>query len=89
MCQYSGEDGMPTDWHRVHIGTRASGGAGMVIMEATAVAPEGRISPWDLGMWSDGHVEGYAPITRFVRSQGAVPAIQPAHAGRPWEGGAF
>ena len=92
MCQYSSEDGMPADWHFVHLGARAVGGAGMVMMEATAVSPEGRISPWDMGIWSDAHAAAMARITRFVRDQGAVPAIQLAHAGRkastdrPWNG---
>ncbi|MDA0815645.1 MAG: NADH:flavin oxidoreductase/NADH oxidase [Chloroflexi bacterium] len=93
MCQYSGEDGFPTDWHLVHLGSRAQGGAGMVMTEATAVTPEGRISPADLGIWSDDHVEAYQRLTRFASDQGAVPAIQLAHAGRkagtnlPWLGG--
>jgi 2,4-dienoyl-CoA reductase-like NADH-dependent reductase (Old Yellow Enzyme family) len=92
MCQYSSEDGMPTDWHFVHLGARAVGGAGVVMMEATAVSPEGRISPWDMGIWSDAHADAMRRITRFVREQGAVPAIQLAHAGRkastdrPWNG---
>jgi len=91
MCQYSaGLDGLPTDWHRVHLGSRAVGGAALVICEATAVVPEGRISPRDTGIWSDAHVEAWRPITAFVTSAGAVPAIQLAHAGRkgstywPW-----
>jgi 2,4-dienoyl-CoA reductase-like NADH-dependent reductase (Old Yellow Enzyme family) len=93
MCQYSSEDGMPTDWHLVHLGTRATGGAGLVMMEATAVSPEGRISPEDAGIWSDAHAEAYARITKFIKSQGAVAGIQLAHAGRkastaaPWNGG--
>jgi len=93
MCQYSSEDGMPTDWHLVHLGSRAVGGAGLVMVEATAVSPEGRISPDDSGIWSDEHAEAFERITRFVRSQSAVPAIQLAHAGRkastdaPWRGG--
>ena len=82
MCQYSGSDGMPSNWHMVHLGTRASGGAGIVMMEATAVTPAGRISPWCLGIWSDKHSEAYLPITNFIKSQGAIPAIQLAHAGR-------
>ncbi|MDA1240134.1 MAG: oxidoreductase, partial [Chloroflexi bacterium] len=93
MCQYSATDeGFPTDWHLVHLGSRATGGAGMVIAEATAVSPEGRISPWDLGIWSDAHAEAYRRITAFIASQGAVPAMQLAHAGRkastnrPWSG---
>jgi 2,4-dienoyl-CoA reductase-like NADH-dependent reductase (Old Yellow Enzyme family) len=93
MCQYSSEDGMPTDWHLVHLGTRATGGAGLVIQEATAVSPEGRISPQDAGIWSVAHAEAYAKITKFIKSQGAVAGIQLAHAGRkastaaPWNGG--
>ncbi|MBT3069456.1 NADH:flavin oxidoreductase/NADH oxidase [Rhodomicrobium sp. Az07] len=93
MCQYSARDGFANDWHLVHLGSRASGGAGLVIAEATAVTPEGRISPYDLGLWSDDHVEPLARIARFIESQGAVPGIQIAHAGRkasvdaPWNGG--
>ena len=93
MCQYSCADGFVTDWHLVHLGSRAPGGAGLVLTEAAAVAPEGRISPNDLGLWKDEHVEGLARVARFVESQGAVPGIQLAHAGRkastarPWEGG--
>jgi 2,4-dienoyl-CoA reductase-like NADH-dependent reductase (Old Yellow Enzyme family) len=92
MCQYSSIDGFANDWHLVHLGSRAVGGAGLVITEATAVAPEGRISPQDLGIWSDDHVEFLARITRFIHSQGSVAAIQLAHAGRkastysPWDG---
>jgi 2,4-dienoyl-CoA reductase-like NADH-dependent reductase (Old Yellow Enzyme family) len=90
MCQYSAKDGMAEIWHLVHLGARAVGGAGMVMVEATAVVPEGRISPYDLGLWSDRHAERLAPIANFIREQGAVPAIQLAHAGRkastdaPW-----
>ena len=93
MCQYSSEDGMPTDWHKVHLGSRAAGGAGLVMQEATAVSPEGRISPWDAGLWSDGQARAYGRINDFVSRHGAVPAIQLAHAGRkastdaPWRGG--
>jgi 2,4-dienoyl-CoA reductase-like NADH-dependent reductase (Old Yellow Enzyme family) len=93
MCQYSAEDGMANDWHLVHLGARAVGGAGLIIAEATAVSPEGRISPEDLGIWSDAHIEPLARITRFIKQHGAVPGIQIAHAGRkagtarPWEGG--
>lgn len=93
MCQYSSEDGFATDWHLVHLGTRAVGGAGIVFTEATAVAPEGRISYADLGIWKDEQIEGLQRITRFLKTQGAIPAIQLAHAGRkasrmtPWEGG--
>lgn len=92
MCQYSGTDGFADDWHLVHLGARAVGGAGLVISEATAVAPNGRISPQDLGIWDDAHVEGLARITHFVHGQGSVAGIQLAHAGRkastrrPWEG---
>jgi len=93
MCQYSSDDGLPTDWHLVHLGSRAVGGAALVMVEATAVSPEGRISPWDSGIWSAGHASAFSRITRFVREQGSVPAIQLAHAGRkasthrPWLGG--
>src|SRR5512141_170040 len=81
MCQYSSEDGFATDWHLVHLGSRAVGGAGLVMMEASAVAPEGRISPDDLGLWKDPHVEPLARIARFIKSQGAVAGTQLAHAG--------
>ena len=93
MCQYSAIDGFANDWHLVHLGTRASGGVGMVIAEATAVSPEGRITPGDLGLWSDEHIDGLKRIVHFIHSQGAVAAIQIAHAGRkascevPWKGG--
>jgi 2,4-dienoyl-CoA reductase-like NADH-dependent reductase (Old Yellow Enzyme family) len=93
MCQYSSQDGFFNDWHLVHLGSRAVGGAGIVFTEATAVEPRGRISPWDTGIWKDEHVEMLARIAAFLRSQGAVPGIQLAHAGRkastqrPWEGG--
>lgn len=93
MCQYSCVDGFATDWHLVHLGTRAVGGAGLVMTEATAVEPRGRISPADLGIWSDDHVAGLSRLARFIEAQGAVPGIQLAHAGRkastapPWEGG--
>ena len=92
MCQYSSADGFATDWHLVHVGARAVGGAGLVLLEATAVTPEGRISPRDLGLWDDAHVDGLARIARFVRAQGAAVGVQLAHAGRkastrpPWEG---
>ncbi len=92
MCQYSSVDGRPTDWHLVHLGSFARGGAGLVMSEATAVAPEGRISPQDAGIWTDEQATDYRRITEFIRSQGAVPAIQLAHAGRkastraPWRG---
>lgn len=94
MCQYSAEDGVLTDWHLVHLGARAVGGAGLIIVEATAVSPEGRITPGDAGLWRDGQVEPLARIYRFLKQHGAVPGIQLAHAGRkasaavPWEGGA-
>jgi 2,4-dienoyl-CoA reductase-like NADH-dependent reductase (Old Yellow Enzyme family) len=94
MCQYSCHDGLPNDWHMVHLGSRAVGGAAMVIVEATAVAPEGRISPSDCGLWNDAQAEAFAPITHFIAEQGAIPAIQLGHAGRkasvqpPWQGGA-
>lgn len=92
MCQYSAHEGHPNDWHLVHLGSRAVGGAALVIAEATAVAPEGRISPGDTGLWSDGHIEPFVRIVRFLKEHGAVPALQIAHAGRkasanrPWEG---
>ena len=95
MCQYSSEDGFANDWHLVHLGSRAVGGAGLVCMEATAVEPRGRISPYDMGIWKDAHIEFLARITRFIHSQGAVAGIQLAHAGRkgstrrPGEGGGF
>ena len=82
MCQYSSDEGMPNDWHLVHLGSRASGGAALVIMEATGVSPEGRISTGCAGIWSDRHAEAYLPITRFIASQGSVPGIQIAHSGR-------
>ena len=94
MCQYSAEDGVANDWHLVHLGSRAVGGAGLVIAEATAVSPEGRITPGDAGIWDAKHVEPLARINRFVKHHGAVPGIQLAHAGRtagaarPWKGGA-
>lgn len=93
MCQYSAVDGLPGTWHTTHYGTRAAGGAALVMLEATGVCPAGRISPFDLGLWADAHIDAYAPIVRFVREQGAVPGIQLAHAGRkastgaPWLGG--
>jgi len=93
MCQYSSEDGFATDWHLVHLGQFAAGGAAVVLTEATAVTADGRISPRDLGIWKDEHVEMLARIGRFVASQGAVFGMQLAHAGRkastgrPWEGG--
>src|SRR5689334_17097465 len=93
MCEYSSRDGFANDWHFVHLGTRAVGGAGLVFTEATAVTPEGRISPEDLGIWKDAHAEMLGRIAKFVRAQGAEVGIQLAHAGRkgstarPWEGG--
>ena len=92
MCQYSSDNGFPNDWHLVHLGSRAVGGAGLVMVEATAVSPEGRISPADSGIYLDEHVEPFARISRFIKQHGAVPGIQLAHAGRkasatkPWEG---
>ena len=92
MCQYSCEKGLANEWHFVHLGSRAVGGAGLVMAEATAVEARGRISPQDLGLWSDAHIEPLARIVRFIHSQGAVAGIQLAHAGRkastarPWEG---
>ncbi|HZR18786.1 MAG TPA: NADH:flavin oxidoreductase/NADH oxidase [Verrucomicrobiae bacterium] len=94
MCEYSSEDGVATDWHLVHLGSRAVGGAGLVVAEATAVSPEGRISPADAGIWADKHLEPIARINRFIKQHGAVPGIQLAHAGRkastspPWAGDA-
>src|ERR1035441_5579189 len=93
MCEYSSEDGFANDWHLVHLGSRAVGGAGLVCMEATAVTARGRISPGGMGIWKAGHIEFLARITRFLHSQGAAAGIQLAHAGRkastrrPWEGG--
>lgn len=93
MCQYSSEEGMPTDWHLVHLGSRAVGGAALVMVEATAVSPKGRISPSDSGIWSDKHAQAFSRITTFIKSQGSIPAIQIAHAGRkastasPWQAG--
>jgi len=92
MCEYSSTDGYVSDWHFVHLGSRAVGGAGLVLTEATAVLPEGRISPQDLGIWMDDHIEPLARIIRFVSEQGSVAGMQLAHAGRkastyrPWEG---
>jgi 2,4-dienoyl-CoA reductase-like NADH-dependent reductase (Old Yellow Enzyme family) len=99
MCQYSAapegpETGVPADWHFAHYAARAAGGTGLIIVEATAVSPQGRISPYDLGIWNDTQVEAFRRITRFLTAQGTVPAIQLAHAGRkastdrPWKGGA-
>src|ERR1035437_6504451 len=93
MCMYSAEEGVPNDWHLVHLGSRAVGGAALVIAEATGVSPEGRISPGDTGLWNDAQVSAFARITNFIVARGAVPGIQLAHAGRkastqvPWKGG--
>jgi len=96
MCQYSSEDGFATDWHLVHLGSRAAGGPALVIAQASAVEARGRISPADLGIWKDQHIEPLARIAGFIRARGSVAGIQLAHAGRkasthvPWEnGGAF
>ena len=92
MCEYSSADGFANDWHLVHLGSRAVGGAALVIAEATAVSPEGRITPDDLGIWKDEHIEFLKRITAFITAQGSVPGIQLAHAGRkashtsPWKG---
>ena len=94
MCQYSAEDGFANDWHLVHLGSRAVGGAALIIQEATAVSPEGRITPADLGIWKDEHLPFLQRINDFITMQGSVPGIQLAHAGRkashkaPWLGGA-
>jgi 2,4-dienoyl-CoA reductase-like NADH-dependent reductase (Old Yellow Enzyme family) len=93
MCEYSAEDGVPNAWHMVHLGSRAVGGAGAVLTEATAVSPEGRISGHDTGIWNDAQAEAWRPIAAFIAEHGAIPAMQLAHAGRkasvwrPWEGG--
>jgi 2,4-dienoyl-CoA reductase-like NADH-dependent reductase (Old Yellow Enzyme family) len=93
MCQYSSEDGMPNDWHLVHLGSRAVGGAGLVIVEASGVSPEGRITSWDSGIWSEAHADAFKPIVDFIHAQGSIAGIQLAHAGRkastdkPWNGG--
>ncbi|MCM4159801.1 NADPH dehydrogenase NamA [Antarcticibacterium flavum] len=95
MCQYSSVDGFSNNWHLVHLGTRAVGGAGLIITEAAAVSPEGRITPDDLGLWKDEHIPGLKEIVEFAEAQGAVMGIQLAHAGRkasttsPWKGGNF
>ena len=92
MCQYSASEGRANEWHRIHLGARALGGVGLVLTEATAVVPEGRISPQDLGIWTGEQAESLIPVVRFVEEQGAVAGIQLAHAGRkascarPWEG---
>jgi 2,4-dienoyl-CoA reductase-like NADH-dependent reductase (Old Yellow Enzyme family) len=82
MCQYSSDNGLPTSWHMVHLGSRAVGGAGLVMVEATAVSPEGRISPDDSGIWTDAHAAAFVPIVQFIKEQGAAAAVQLAHAGR-------
>jgi len=93
MCQYSAVDGVPDDWHLVHLGSRAVGGAGVVLSEATAVTAQGRISASDTGIWNDAQVAAWRPITAFIAAHGAIPGVQLAHAGRkasaqrPWEGG--
>ena len=92
MCQYQAEDGLVNEWHSVHYGGLAQGGAGLILTEAAAVAPEARISPNDLGLWNDAQAEALIPITRFMAAQGVVPGVQLAHAGRkasnpaPWKG---
>lgn len=93
MCQYSSPDGVPTDWHLVHLGSRAVGGAGLVFTEASAISPEGRISPDDAGIWNEAQAEAWSRIVRFIQGQGAAAGMQLAHAGRkagtdaPWRGG--
>jgi 2,4-dienoyl-CoA reductase-like NADH-dependent reductase (Old Yellow Enzyme family) len=93
MCEYSAVDGLPDDWHLVHLGSRAVGGAGLVFTEATAVSPQGRISPGDTGIWTDAQRDAWSRMAAFISAQGAVPGIQLAHAGRkastdaPWRGG--
>jgi len=92
MCQYSAEEGIPNDWHRVHLASMARGGAGLVIVEATAVSPEGRITPGCTGLWNDTQAQAFVPLVEAIKAAGAVPGIQLAHAGRkasanrPWEG---
>ena len=94
MCQYSAVDGVPNEWHLVHLGSRAVGGAAVIVTEATAVSPEGRISPGDVGLWNQVQLDAWKPIVRFIAAQGAIPGVQLAHAGRkasaqrPWDGGA-
>lgn len=93
MCQYSCDNGLANDWHLVHLGSRAVGGASLVMVEATAVNPVGRITAWDSGLWSEAHTAAFRPITRFIHDHGAIAGIQLAHAGRkastdkPWSGG--
>ena len=95
MCQYSADGGIPNNWHLVNYGSRAVGGAALVMVEATAVCPEGRITPWCTGIWSDRHTAAFRPITDFIRAQDAIPGIQIAHAGRkasctqPWAGSQY
>jgi 2,4-dienoyl-CoA reductase-like NADH-dependent reductase (Old Yellow Enzyme family) len=95
MCQYSSDDGMPNEWHFVHLGSRAAGGAALVMVEASGVSPAGRITDWDSGIWSEKHAEAFRPIAAFIEARGAVSGIQLAHAGRkastdvPWRGGKF
>jgi 2,4-dienoyl-CoA reductase-like NADH-dependent reductase (Old Yellow Enzyme family) len=95
MCQYSSEDGFASDWHLVHLGSRAIGGAGIVFTEATAISPEGRISPSDLGIWKDDHIDQLKRITSFILDHESIPGIQLAHAGRkashrePWNGSTY
>ena len=92
MCQYSAVDGFPNEWHFVHYGTRAVGQTGIIMVEATAVEPIGRITPYDLGIWSDEYIKPFKKLTNFIASQGSIPGIQLAHAGRkagtssPWHG---
>src|SRR4051812_26618671 len=93
MCQYSSDEGLPTDWHLVHLGARAVGGAALVIVEATAGSPIGRISPADSGLWSPAHATAFRRITKFIKENQSIPGVQLAHAGRkastdsPWRGG--
>jgi len=93
MCEYSSEDGFANDWHLVHLGSRAVGGAGLILTEATAVSPEARITPDDLGIWKDEHIAGLQRITAFIEANGSIAGVQLAHAGRkashrsPWQGG--
>jgi 2,4-dienoyl-CoA reductase-like NADH-dependent reductase (Old Yellow Enzyme family) len=93
MCQYSSDDGLPNEWHFVHLGSRAVGGAGLVMVEASGVSREGRITAWDSGIWSEKHANAFGPIAQFIEDRGAVAGIQIAHAGRkastdkPWRGG--
>ncbi|MBN2814885.1 MAG: NADH:flavin oxidoreductase/NADH oxidase, partial [Bacteroidales bacterium] len=93
MCQYTAEDGYSNDWHLVHLGSRAAGGTGLILSEAVAVSPEGRITPGDLGIWKDEHIAGLKRLTSYIHSQDTIAGIQLAHAGRkascnlPWKGG--